>query len=206
MGTIGNPRRSHGLTEGAMAAGLALVWAAPEQDKAAGSRKATRPDGREIATRLPRRFWWWKTKSSFACRLAIFFANADTAFWRRGPVKRRKRFSEVERRGASDFRKWRRGQPSLRRTTPSKAVLLRGAGGSLRTLVGGIRPAERIGAWVPWDQLCLQQAEQCERQAAEASLDSSREALLSAAATWRKLGASAQAVGEAQPTAAPEAE
>jgi CheY-like chemotaxis protein len=37
MGTIGNPERSYRLTEGTMAAGLALVWAAPEQDNAAGS-------------------------------------------------------------------------------------------------------------------------------------------------------------------------
>jgi hypothetical protein len=44
----------------------------------------------------------------------------------------------------------------------------------------------------------LQQAEQCERQAAEASLPSSRESLLNTAVIWRKLAASAQAVGEAR--------
>src|ERR1700716_3992347 len=57
-----------------------------------------------MVTRLPRRFWWGKTKFSFACRSAIFFANADTAFWRRGPVKRRKRFSEVENLSRYCFR------------------------------------------------------------------------------------------------------
>ena len=52
-------------------------------------------------------------------------------------------------------------------------------------------------------QECLQQAEQCERQAAEAQLESNREALLAAAAMWRKLAVSAPSVGEAQPAEVP---
>jgi hypothetical protein len=56
------------------------------------------------------------------------------------------------------------------------------------------------------DQECLQPAEQCERQAAEAQLESNRETLLAAAAMWRKLAVSPPPVGEAQPTAVPAAE
>ena len=50
-------------------------------------------------------------------------------------------------------------------------------------------------------QECLQQAEQCERQAAEAQLDSNRD--LAAASMWRKLAVSAPSVGEAQPADVP---
>ena len=55
-------------------------------------------------------------------------------------------------------------------------------------------------------QDCLQQAERCERQAAEAQLTSNREALLAAAALWRKLAASQGPAAEASPTSAPTAE
>jgi hypothetical protein len=37
---------------------------------------------------------------------------------------------------------------------------------------------------------CLQRAEQCERQAAEAQIESNRDALLAAAAMWRRLAVS----------------
>jgi len=44
-------------------------------------------------------------------------------------------------------------------------------------------------------QDCLQQAEQCEQQAAEAKLKSSRKALLSAATMWRNLAEYPDAAG-----------
>jgi hypothetical protein len=52
----------------------------------------------------------------------------------------------------------------------------------------------------------LQHAEQCEQQAADAQLESSRVVLLTAAVIWRKLAVSPRLAGEARPTAAPAAE
>ena len=46
----------------------------------------------------------------------------------------------------------------------------------------------------------LRQAEQCEQQAAEAQLESSRKTLLATAAIWRKLAVSSQSVGEGKPS------
>jgi cellobiose-specific phosphotransferase system component IIA len=59
------------------------------------------------------------------------------------------------------------------------------------------------GDAVESSQECLQRAEQCERQAAEAKLESTRNALLAAAAMWRKLAASPPPIGEAHPIALP---
>jgi hypothetical protein len=52
----------------------------------------------------------------------------------------------------------------------------------------------------------LQDAEQCEQQAADAQLESSRVALLTAAVIWRKLAVAPRFIGEAQPAAISAAE